>query len=80
MKNIQLNIYSKSQLSLYNGQDKKEIWCGYKGYIYELTNSKMWANGRHYEHWAGQDLTDELEDAPHNERVFEKFKIVGILK
>jgi len=39
----------------------------------------MWANGHHYEHWAGQDLTDELKDAPHNEQVFKKFKIVGLL-
>jgi len=80
MKNKQFNIYSKRQLSLYNGQDRDEIWCGYKGYIYELTNSGMWVNGLHYEHWAGQDLTDELKDAPHDERVFKKFKIVGILK
>ena len=33
----------------------------------------------HYEHWAAQDLTDELKDAPHNENVFDKFEIVGKL-
>jgi predicted heme/steroid binding protein len=35
---------------------------------------------KHYEHWAGQDLTDELKDAPHTEMVFEKFKPIGTLK
>jgi predicted heme/steroid binding protein len=40
----------------------------------------MWRNGKHYEHWAGQDLTPELKDAPHNENVFDKFKIVGRLE
>ena len=72
--------YTKAQLSLYNGVDREEIWCGFKGKVYELTHSKMWSDGQHYEHWAGQDLTEELEDAPHNERVFEKFRIVGIIK
>lgn len=75
-----IKTYSKAQLALRNGQDKDEIWCSYNGNIYELTHSRMWANGKHYEHWAGQDLTDELKDAPHNEKVFEKFKIIGKLK
>ena len=75
-----LKIYSRAYLALRNGQDKDEIWCGYKGIIYELTQSKLWKNGQHYEHWAGQDLTEELLDAPHNEKVFEKFPIVGLLE
>jgi predicted heme/steroid binding protein len=71
--------YTKAQLALRNGQDKPEIWIAYLGIIYDVTDSKMWRNGKHYEHWAGQDLTDELPDAPHNERVFERLKIVGKL-
>jgi predicted heme/steroid binding protein len=71
--------YTKAQLALRNGQDKPEIWIAYLGTIYDVTDSKMWRNGKHYEHWAGQDLTDELPDAPHNERVFEKLKVVGKL-
>jgi predicted heme/steroid binding protein len=71
--------YTVSQLALRNGQDKDEIWCAYKGNIYDLSTSKLWRNGKHYEHWAGQDLTEELKDAPHSEFVFEKFKIVGKL-
>jgi predicted heme/steroid binding protein len=74
-----LKSYSKSQLALRNGQDKEEIWCSYNGKIYELTHSKMWKNGQHYEHWAGQDLTDELKDAPHADKVFTKFRIIGEL-
>ena len=35
--------------------------------------------GENYEHWAGQDLTDELQDAPHNTKVFEKLQVVGTL-
>ncbi|BDD05336.1 cytochrome b5 domain-containing protein [Aureibacter tunicatorum] len=71
--------YTKSQLALRNGQDKPEIWCAYQSIIYDVTNSRLWKNGKHYEHWAGQDLTEELKDAPHTEKVFEKFEKVGML-
>jgi len=72
--------YSKSHLALRNGQDKPEIWVALNGIIYDVTESRLWKNGKHYEHWAGQDLTDELKDAPHTEGVFLKFKAVGKLK
>ncbi len=74
-----LPTYTKSQLALRNGQDKPEIWIAYKGKIYDVTKSRLWRNGMHYEHWAGQDLTDELKDAPHTQTVFDKFDVVGIL-
>ena len=74
-----MKIYSKEQLSLRNGQDRPEIWVAFRGIIYDVGTSRLWKNGRHYEHWAGQDLTDELSDAPHTEKVFEKFKAIGQL-
>ena len=72
--------YTKSQLALRNGQDKPQIWVAYLGDIYDVSESRLWRNGKHYEHWAGQDLTDELKDAPHTQKVFEKFKVIGRLK
>ena len=77
---MSLTTYSRSQLALRNGQDKPEIWVAYKGQIYDVTNSRLWRNGQHYEHWAGQDLTEELADAPHTEKVFERLQIVGKLQ
>ncbi|WP_207535477.1 cytochrome b5 domain-containing protein [Desertivirga arenae] len=70
-------IYTRSQLALRNGQDKPEIWVCYKGLIYDVSESRLWKNGKHYEHWAGQDLTEELKDAPHSASVFSKFEVVG---
>lgn len=70
---------SKSQLSKYNGQDRPEIYVAFKGKLYDLGKSRLWKNGRHYEHWAGQDLTEEFKDAPHTERVFDKFDPIGYL-
>ena len=71
---------TKAQLALRNGQDKDQVWIAYLGNVYDVTSSRLWMKGKHYEHWAGQDLTDELKDAPHAEKVFEKFKIIGILR
>lgn len=71
--------FTKSQLALHNGQDKPAIWVALNGVIYDVTLSRMWRNGKHYEHWAGQDLTAELKGAPHTEKVFEKFVAVGKL-
>ncbi len=67
------------QLALRNGTDREEIWIAYKGVIYDVTHSKLWRDGKHYEHWAGQDLTNELKDAPHDSKVFEKLHVIGKL-
>lgn len=75
-----IEFYSKAQLALRNGDDKEEVWVAYQGRIYDVGKSKLWRDGKHYEHWAGQDLTDELKDAPHTKLVFNKFKVVGQLK
>ncbi len=75
-----LPVYTRSQLALRNGQDRPEVWIAYKGKIYDVSRSRLWYNGKHYEHWAGQDLTAELKDAPHTEQVFERYDVIGLLK
>ena len=74
-----MKTYTKSQLALRNGQDQDEVWVAYQGKIYDVTKSRLWKTGKHYEHWAGQDLTAELPDAPHTEKVFEKFEVIGLI-
>ena len=76
----ELPTYTASQLALRNGQDREEIWVAYCGTIYDVSSSRMWREGRHYGNFAGQDLTQEFEAAPHGERVFKRFKAVGRLQ
>ena len=78
--NNALPKYTTSQLALRNGQDRPEIWVAYQGKIYDVTDSRLWRNGKHYEHWAGQDVTEELKFAPHTEKVFERMKAIGIIE
>ncbi|AGA77035.1 cytochrome b5 domain-containing protein [Echinicola vietnamensis] len=75
-----MRTYTRQQLALRNGQDRPEIWVAFEGYIYDVSNSRLWKNGKHYEHWAGQDLTAELQDAPHTANVFDKFEPIGQLE
>lgn len=72
--------YSLKELSLRNGQDRQEVWVSVDGWIYDLTNSSLWKTGLHYDHWAGQELREELKDAPHLADVLKKFPIIGKLK
>lgn len=74
-----MKVFTRQQLALRNGQDKPEVWVAYRGVIYDVGGSRLWKSGKHYEHWAGQDLTEELGSAPHTEKVFEKFQAIGQL-
>lgn len=76
----ELPVITRAQLALRNGQDKPEIWVAYNCLVYDVTASRLWLKGKHYEHWAGQDLSDELKEAPHTEKVFDKFRVIGRLK
>ena len=80
ISNQKLETYTKRQLALRNGQDRDEIWVAYHGRIYDVSRSRLWRRGNHYEHWAGQDLTAELDkDAPHTANVFDNFPVIGLL-
>jgi len=70
----------KSELEKYNGQNGNPAYIAYNGKVYDVTSSDMWTNGEHMSaHYAGMDLTDEIDGAPHDDEVLEKFKIVGEL-
>ncbi len=71
--------YTKADLAHRNGCIMPQIWIAYKGNIYDVTESELFENGEHYFHLAGQDLTMEMEEAPHLDDVMEKFPIIGIL-
>jgi predicted heme/steroid binding protein len=50
---------------------------------YDVTDCPKWRNDLHKNlHFSGQDLTSELEEAPHEEGVFlcRRVIIVGILE
>lgn len=74
-----LTVYTPEELAERDGQTRPEIWVAFEGRIYDVTRSKLFKNGKHFRHASGQDLTQEMDRAPHTDRVFEGFEVVGVL-
>jgi predicted heme/steroid binding protein len=71
--------FTVNELSQFNGKNGKPAYVGFKGKVYDLTDSSAWMDGDHLGHGAGEDLTAQMEIAPHSEEVIEKMKVVGVL-
>ncbi len=73
--------FSETELGEFTGGGGKPVYIAFKGKVYNVTDSYMWADGTHMaEHQAGKDLTEEFENAPHGEEVFERYPQVGVLR
>ena len=75
----QARKFTIQELSTFSGKDGKPAYLAYKGKVYDVTDSLQWSGGDHLGHAAGQDLTMEMEIAPHDDDVMEKMKVVGVL-
>jgi len=71
--------FSIQDLASFNGKNGKPAYVGYRGKVYDVTESSQWLDGDHLGHVAGQDLTEAMDIAPHDEEVIEKMKVVGVL-
>jgi predicted heme/steroid binding protein/uncharacterized membrane protein len=73
--------FSLEELKAFNGAGGKPVYIVYRDRVIDVSTSKRWHTGHHMgAHYAGQDLTRELEAAPHGPEVFERFPEVGILR
>lgn len=69
------------ELKGFNGKDGKPAYIAHMGKVYEVTQSKLWKNGRHMNrHNAGGDLTTDIQAAPHTPDVLQRYPQVAILK
>ena len=73
--------FTKKELKKYDGGECKKAYVACEGKVYDLTNSFLWKDGKHQvTHFAGEDLTGELERAPHGIDFLKRFPVVGRLK
>lgn len=68
------------ELEKYNGLNGRPTYVAYQGRVYDVSESPFFLDAMHYEHYAGEDLTEALEDAPHGDEVFEEFPVVAVLE
>jgi predicted heme/steroid binding protein/uncharacterized membrane protein len=73
--------FSAEELAGYNGENGKAAYVAYRGEVYDVSNSKLWRNGLHMKrHHAGKDLTTDIQAAPHEPDVLERYPKVGTVK
>jgi predicted heme/steroid binding protein len=78
---VPLREFTEQELRKFDGSRRNPVYIAYHGLVYDVTASAQWYTGMHRNlHWAGQDLTSEIVDAPHTDLVFHKFPIVGKLR
>ena len=73
--------FNLASLSKFNGQNGNPVYIVFQGKVTDVSNSKLWKTGLHMKrHQAGQDLTADIEAAPHGEEVLARYPQVGILE
>jgi predicted heme/steroid binding protein len=71
--------FTSEQLAQFNGKDGQPAYVAYEGNVYDMSESAMWDEGDHDGmHFAGEDLTQAHDDAPHDVYVTD-FPLVGKL-
>jgi predicted heme/steroid binding protein len=72
--------FTREELKHFDGQNGRPAYVAFKGIVYDVSTSYHWQNGRHWVlHSAGNDLTRELEQAPHGIGLLQIFPVAGEL-
>ena len=75
-------IITETELRRNNGDRGVPKWVAFEGIVYDVTDCPKWREDMHERlHFPGQDLTTEIQDAPHKKDVFTRLcvKAVGRL-
>jgi predicted heme/steroid binding protein/uncharacterized membrane protein len=64
-----------------NGENDKPIYIAHKGKVYDVSESRLWKGGVHMKrHKAGNDLSTDIQAAPHETDVLERYPQIGVLE
>lgn len=73
-------IFSRDELHGSDGKEGRPAYVAYEGRVVDVTGSRLWKGGIHMmRHQAGQDLTADIEAAPHGPEVLDRYQEVGTL-
>lgn len=76
-------VVSRSELQRATGERGTRKWIAVKRVVFDVTECPKWRLNLHEGlHFPGQDLSEEIADAPHSESVFRHdcIEIVGRLE
>jgi len=73
--------FDVEEIGRFDGKDGRPAYVAHHGKVYDVTGSKMWKGGVHMNrHHAGKNLTTDIQAAPHDLSVLERYPQVGTLK
>jgi predicted heme/steroid binding protein/uncharacterized membrane protein len=73
--------FTLKMLAENNGENGKPTYIAYKSKVYDVSDSRLWRYGTHMKrHKAGNDLTTDIQAAPHETDVLERYPQIGVLK
>lgn len=65
------------ELKQYDGQNGNPAYVAVDGIIYDVTTFAKWAGGKHNGHFAGNDLSNVIDTAPHGRSKLKILPVVG---
>jgi predicted heme/steroid binding protein len=73
--------FTRQALAIYNGKKGMPAYISFQGRVYDVSNSYHWREGCHQaSHFAGEDLTDALQYAPHGSEFLRRYPMIGYLE
>jgi predicted heme/steroid binding protein/uncharacterized membrane protein len=67
-------------LSKFNGKDGNPVYIAHGDRVIDVSASRLWKTGLHMNrHRAGNDLTTDIQAAPHGLEVLDRYPQVGVL-
>ena len=76
-------IITIAELRRGDGERGARKLVAYEGLVYDVTDCRRWSRDLHEQlHFPGQDLSDEMAEAPHGPDVFKRpcVRLVGRLQ
>jgi predicted heme/steroid binding protein/uncharacterized membrane protein len=81
MEVIWMKEFELEELHQFDGKENRPVYVAYKGKVYDVSGSRRWKGGLHMNrHHAGNNLTSDIQAAPHEPTVLERYPQVGIMK
>jgi predicted heme/steroid binding protein/uncharacterized membrane protein len=72
--------FTPETLAENDGANGKPVYIAHQGKVYDVSGSRMWKSGVHMKrHKAGADLTTDIQAAPHEPDVLQRYPQIGVL-
>jgi predicted heme/steroid binding protein len=72
-----LKSFTGEELAKFDGTGGNPAYVAFNGKVYDVSAGPNWDDGAHFEHLAGEDLTEVMQDAPHGDEVMDDYPVVG---